>query len=123
MNSLAFSPDGKWLVSSSMVFDPNEKNQNKRFNKGEVQLWNVAERKHERLLYSMPETGILAVSFAPDGKTVAVGTTQRSDLRLIDVDTGKEIDKHTEGAAGSTVLLTVPTARPWPGRPRRSSSS
>ncbi len=99
LTCLAFSPDGKWLVSSSMVFDPieNAKNTDWRFNKGELRLWNVAERKHERLLYSTPETGIEAVAFAPDGRTVAIGTTQACDMRLIAVDTGKVIN-HSHGS-------------------------
>jgi eukaryotic-like serine/threonine-protein kinase len=100
VSDLSFSADGNWLVSNSMVYDPiaDKKNSDTRFNKGEVQLWNVAKRTRERRLYSIAVTGILCVSFAPDGKTVAIGTSNVSDLRLIDVATGKAIDKYTKGA-------------------------
>ncbi len=91
VNSVSFSPDGKWLVSSSMVLDPNRMGMI-AIKKGELHLWNVAERKHDRLLYSTPETGITTIVFAPDGKTVALGTTQACEMRLIAVDSGKVIN-------------------------------
>ena len=100
VNYLAFSPDGSWLVSSSMLFDPNAKVPDERYKKGEVHLWNVADRKHEKLLSSLPGTGIMTVSFAPDGKTVAFGTTHNSNMHLVDVDTGKESDKPYSHGAG-----------------------
>ena len=99
VNGVAFSPDGNWLVSSGFVVDPKQlPSSDLQWKNGEAQLWNVAERKHERLLSSIPTTGILSVSFAPDGKTVAVSTSNASDMRLIDVDTGKEIGKYYQGA-------------------------
>jgi WD40 repeat protein len=98
VSGLSFSADGKWLASAGMAFDPNEKVNDLRFKKGEVHLWNVAERKHERLLHSAPDTGTMAVSFAPDGKTVALGTTNRGDMRVVDVETGKEVNKHNRNA-------------------------
>ena len=100
VDCLAFSPDGSRLVSCSMWFDPNEKLGDLRFKKGEVRLWNVPERKHEKLLASLPGTGIQALSFAPDGMTVAFGTTNNSNLHLVDVETGKEPDKPYSQGAG-----------------------
>jgi WD40 repeat protein len=99
LTQLAFSPDGQWLASSSMWFDPNEKQNDLRFKKGEVQLWNVPERKHERTLASIPTTGIQAVSFAPDGNVVAFGTTNHGTLNQVDL-LGKEIDKPYKHGAG-----------------------
>ena len=89
----AFSPDGKWLVSGSKVFDPKEKNSDARYKDGEVRLWNVAERKQERLLYPKQDTAITFVAFSPDGQTVAASTSQRSDVRLLEVATGKVLDQ------------------------------
>src|SRR4029077_205088 len=76
--SLAFSPDGKWLAVTGG--NPG------RF--GEVQIWNVEKRT---LKISLPITfdTIYGASWSGDSKLLAFGCADNS-LRAIDVETGKQ---------------------------------
>ncbi len=79
VNSIAFSPDGKWLASGSGgVFQG--------ILQGEVRLWEVEsgelKRTHKALTTS--------VAFTPDGKFLATGGSgdTQGDVRLWEVTTG-----------------------------------
>jgi WD40 repeat protein len=85
VHSVAFSPDGKTLVSGS--FD------------GTVRLWDVAT--HQQI--GNPLTGhtghtgpVLSVAFSPDGKTLASGSSDDT-VRLWDVATHQQIGNTLTG--------------------------
>lgn len=75
VNSLAFSTDGKHLVTG----DDNHG----------VRVWDVAERKL-RIRLDGHKGLVSAVAFAPDGKHVASASLDRT-FRLWDVASGKEV--------------------------------
>ena len=74
--TLAFSPDGRWLVSGT--------------SKGEIQMWDVATG--EALVAFAKPTGlgrIAALAFSPDGTLLAAGT--RGYIHLWEVDTARKL--------------------------------
>src|SRR5262245_50890536 len=79
VQALAFSPDGKLLAVAGG--SPG------RF--GEVQVWDVAERK---LKLSVPVTydTVYGVSWSPDGSKIAFGCADNS-VRAIDAENGKQV--------------------------------
>jgi WD40 repeat protein len=93
IQSLAFSPDGKWLAAS--CGSPG------RF--GEVQVWDVAKR---RLKVSVPVTfdTVYGLSWSPDGTKIAFGCSDNS-LRAIDALTGEQV--LFQGGHSDWVLGTV----------------
>jgi WD40 repeat protein len=93
LESLAFSPDGRWLAAvggNSCQF-------------GELQLWNVAERKLERSV----EIGfdvLYGVSFSPNGQLVAFGSAEKS-VYVYRVPGGEQVlkfDNHSDWVFGTT---------------------
>jgi WD40 repeat protein len=93
VQSLAFSPDGKWLAVTAG--DPC------RF--GEVQIWDVARRKLKLSLSTTFDT-LYGASWSPDGTKVAFGCADNT-LRAIDAQTGKPV--LYQGAHSDWVLDTV----------------
>jgi len=93
IESLAFSPGGERLAVTGG--SPG------RF--GELQVWNIAERK---LLYSVSITydTIYGASWSPDAKLIALGCADNT-LRAVDSETGKEV--LFQGAHADWVLDTV----------------
>src|SRR5258708_18235778 len=93
IESVAFSPDGKWLAATGG--DPS------RF--GELQIWDVAKRS---LKLSVPITfdTVFGVSWSPDGSKLAFGCADNT-LRAVDAQTGKQV--LFQGAHGDWVLDTV----------------
>jgi WD40 repeat protein len=79
IESVRFSPDGRRLAVTG--------GQPARM--GEVQIWDVAERK---LLLSVPVTfdTLYGGSWSPDGKSIAFGGADKS-VRAIEVETGKQV--------------------------------
>lgn len=78
IESVAFSADGKWLAAVGGL----------PARLGEVQVWNVEERK---LALSTPVTydTLYGVSWSPDGGTIAFGCTDNS-VRAINAKTGEQ---------------------------------
>ena len=65
MEAVAFSPDGRWLVSVGGSYRQPEKS-------GEVRVWDIAATSTRPRWAFEPETGpISGLAFAPDGKTFA----------------------------------------------------
>jgi len=75
-DSIAFSPDGKQILSGSSVDST-------------VKLWNAAKGKEIRTFTGHKE-GIGSVCFSPDGKQVLSGSHDKT-IKLWDAATGKEI--------------------------------
>jgi WD40 repeat protein len=80
--SVAFSPDGKTLVSSSS-YDG-------------LKLWEVASGKQ---LHALNHPGLRVVAFSPDGKTLASGSADHT-VRIWDVASGNELRHLVEPAVG-----------------------
>ena len=76
VESLAFSPDGKKLASG---LDGNE-----------VKLWDVSTHKEKTLLDNLSQCTRSIVVFSPDGKTLASGGTWIHEIRLFDLEAGKQ---------------------------------
>lgn len=93
VQSLSFSPDGKWLAVTGG--NPG------RF--GEIQIWDVAKRK---LKLSLPLTfdTMYGASWSNDSKYLAFGCADNS-LRAIEAETGKQV--LFQGAHSDWVLDTV----------------
>ncbi len=79
IENVKFSPDGKRLAVAGGL--PSRV--------GELQIWNVADRKLERSISVTFDT-IYGSSWSPDGKLVAVGCSDNS-VRAFDVAKGEQV--------------------------------
>ena len=96
LESLAFSADGKLLATAGGA--PSEY--------GEIQIWDVAERKLVRSIKATNDT-LYGVSFSPDAGRVAVGCADKT-VRVFSVADGKEVmkcDNHIDWVFGTAFTL------------------
>ena len=82
INALAFSPDGKHLLSGS-----DDKT---------AKLWDIATGREIRT-FGGHESQVLAVAFSPDGKTIATGSWDHT-LIVRDARTGQALHVLNEGS-------------------------
>jgi WD40 repeat protein len=82
VRTLAFTPDGASLASCGCLLDPGEKNSDNSMKQGEVFVWDVATGQGT-LAFKHP-VGLVRLAVSPNGKTLAVGTTNTAQLFLID---------------------------------------
>jgi WD40 repeat protein len=71
--SIAFTPDGRWLVSG--------------LRGGEVLIWDIAQQQPQRPAWLAHRGAVEAVAVSPDGRTLASGGSDGL-IRLWDLETG-----------------------------------
>jgi len=85
--SVAFSPDGKTLVTASLA--------------NNARVWDVPSGNLRTMLRGHVQ-GVIAVAFSPDGKTIATGSHD-GKVKLWDVATHQELATFTRGGSFPTL--------------------
>jgi WD40 repeat protein len=97
ISALAFSPDGKWLVSSGEYFGKN---------KDFIKIWSTESRKEIKSLQGHSD-GVTAIVFDRNGKTFASGGRDGL-IKLWDFRSGKETRRLQGHAGGVTTVAFNP---------------
>lgn len=88
VNHIAFSPDGNFLASSGRD--------------GPITLWDLQKKKEKYTIKTRSEY----VAFSPDGKLLA--SCGYPDIKVWDVETGREIKKIETGKTRKIMLVFTP---------------
>ncbi len=88
--SIAYSPDGKYAVTTGFEYLPNHLNWRTGYS---ARLWDV-ETGQELRQFSGHTDFVTSAAFSPDGKTI-VTTSADNTARLWDVESGAEIRRFT----------------------------
>jgi WD40 repeat protein/serine/threonine protein kinase len=76
--SLAFAPNGQLLASGSKF--------------GHLYLWDISKPQSPRELWRLTdEWMVFDIKFSPDGKTLALLSQRENGIRMIEIDTGREL--------------------------------
>ncbi len=100
IDSLAFSPDGSILAGGSCLTGLNP-------SPGSLYLWDFA-RGTERRRVDGFRTGPSSLSFAPDGRTIALAANWEPVVRLWDVANGREAFPQAGHVKGVSTLAVSP---------------
>jgi WD40 repeat protein len=101
-NSVAFSPDGKWLAAGTATVQGQ---------RGEIVLWELATGKELRTLKAQAK-GAPRIVFSPDGKRLAAAYGgDEGALKLWDPASGKEL--LALGGKESTTCLAISPNGKW----------
>jgi WD40 repeat protein len=93
--SVAFSPNGKQIVSSSID--------------NTIKLWDTETGKEIRT-FSGHSSGVRSVMFSPDGKTIVSGSADKT-IKIWDVETGKDIKTFLGHSSGVNSVVFSPNGR------------
>ncbi|HEV3261097.1 MAG TPA: hypothetical protein VG013_29870 [Gemmataceae bacterium] len=104
LSCLAFSPDGKALATSNRV-----RPRGVGALLWEVRLWSVATGKELRVV-NTTDSGVFALAFLPDGKTLALGEAGGA-IVLWDASRGKEIRRFGGDGFVTAPLVFSPDGR------------
>ena len=86
LTGLAFTPDGKALVTGSN--DTESRIVGEKPEKGSMRLWDVATGR-ERRRFPVEDFDVQSVAVSPDGKLLAAGVSDQT-IRIYDLTTGQE---------------------------------
>ncbi len=88
VSRVAFSPDGRWIVSGSSQWNSQQV--------GKAVLTNARTLKTERILYQS-HGGVYDVAFSPDSKSVALSNGNGGGVQVVDVETGATVLQAEQG--------------------------
>ena len=93
INTLAFSPDGRFLVSGAEVVGmpataPGYAETLQR-DVGRIRVWNVASGERVRS-YSVDVTQVTSVAWSPDGRLIAAAGSRRGDWKVYLLDAASD---------------------------------
>jgi WD40 repeat protein len=99
--SVAFSPDGKYVLTGSgrfPRFDPDQKADNT------ARLWDIGTGQELRK-FEGHSAAVRSVAFSPDGQVILTGSDDES-VRLWETQTGREIRKINKRYSGSQLVFS-----------------
>jgi WD40 repeat protein/tRNA A-37 threonylcarbamoyl transferase component Bud32 len=116
--SLKFHPDGGTLAAGGGSHEPKASDPDARWRKPVVWVWDVAGGTGKLLTATprlkgnrMEDSGVNCLAYAPDGKTLAVGTTRESSVLVLDAETGDELQRFRPEAGWIVSIAFTPDGK------------